>query len=257
MFYSYSFAPNPKWTSFHPSGAEILKYLEGVCAKYKIMDKIQLNTEVTEARWLNEEEMWEVSLSYLRAGTGDLTYEDRQKLIQKLGFENVYLRTERVRAKILVSGTGGLVEPNPWPKDIPGREDFKGPIIHSSRWDYGIDFKDKNVVVVGTGCSAAQIVPKLTEPPCNAKSVTQLMRSPPWVIPRPDPPFGKENWEKWSPQVLGSVPGLARALRTLLFLLSEYDYRLFGNSKYNEKERRKVCWQVILKLAEPILNKIL
>lgn len=134
---------------------------------------------------------------------------------------------------------GGLVEPKGWPDNIPGADIFEGPIFHSARWDYTVDFKDKNVVVVGTGCSAAQFVPRLTKE-MGAKSATQLMRSPPWVVPRPEPPGGLEWWEKWAPRLLPNVPGLGKAFRLMVAALAEYDWRLFGMSEYAAKERAKV-----------------
>lgn len=237
IFYSFSFAPNPRWTTFHPPGPEIVNYLEDVCEKYKIVDKIQLNTNVTEARWLDEEELWEATLIHLRTGAGDLSEEDRQRLVKEHGEENVYLRTEVVRAKVLISAVGGLVEPKSFPTNIPGRDSFKGHIFHSARWDDDVDLNDKDVIVVGTGCSAAQIVPCLTKSPYNAKRVTQLMRSAPWVTPQSQPP---KNWEKWSPTLLSYIPGLALLLRFTVFLGLEHDWRLFGGMEYNEKERKKV-----------------
>ena len=217
-----------------------MNYLEGVCEKYKIVDKIQLNTAATEARWLDEEKLWEITLVHLRAGTGDLSDEDRRECVEKNGEEYVYVDRETVRAKVLISAVGGLVQPKPWPENVPGRESFKGDILHSARWNHSVDVKGKDVVVVGTGCSAAQIIPSIIKPPFAAKSVTQLMRSPPWVMPQIPPPFGPENWEKWSPTVLSTVPGLARLLRTLIFCLTENDWRLFGDTEYNKKERKKV-----------------
>ncbi|KAI9827508.1 MAG: hypothetical protein M1832_004858 [Thelocarpon impressellum] len=240
IFYSYSFAPNPRWTTFHPSGAEIVQYLGDVCRQYQIVDKVQLDTEVGEARWLEDEEVWEVKLTYLRPGTGDLSDKDLRQLVEDLGAENVFLRQETVRAKVLVSAVGGLVEPNKWPENVPGKEDFEGDIFHTARWKADADFTDKDVIVVGTGCSSAQMVPRLTKAPYNAKSVTQLMRSPPWVVPQMQPPFGKELWEKYSPAVLGAVPALAATLRAMIFAGAEYDLRLFGGGEYNARERAKL-----------------
>ena len=170
-------------------------------------------------------------------GTGDLSYKDRQNLITEHGQTSVYLKQEIVRAKIVVSAAGGLVEPNAWPKSVPGRESFEGDVFHSSRWNYNVDLNGKDVIVVGTGCSAAQFVPLLTKTPYNAKSVTQVMRSPPWVVPRLLPPGGNEKWEKYAPKLLKGVPGLARTLRTMLFCLAELDfYRIFPE-KYKEKRK--------------------
>jgi cation diffusion facilitator CzcD-associated flavoprotein CzcO len=35
--------------------------------------------------------------------------------------------------------------------DVPGKSDFKGQIVHSSKWTDEIDLKGKNVVVLGNG----------------------------------------------------------------------------------------------------------
>lgn len=181
IFYSFSFCPNPKWTTFHPQGPEIVKYLQGVCEHYEIVDKIQLNTDITECRWLESEGVWELSLQHFAEGAGDLSTQDRQRRVDEHGHDAVYVGQERVRTKVLVSAVGGLINPKPWPEKVPGKEKFQGEIFHSARWRYDVDLKDKDVIVVGTGCSAAQFVPRLTKE-YGAKSVTQLMRSPPWVV---------------------------------------------------------------------------
>ncbi len=188
-------------------------------------------------RWLADEEEWEVTLTHMVAGTGDLSNKERQKRMNEQGRDSVYLKQEIVRAKIVASAAGGLVEPNSWPESIPGRELFEGDVFHSARWDYNVDLDGKDVIVVGTGCSAAQFVPMLTKSPYNAKSVTQIMRSPPWVVPRLLPPGGNEKWEKYAPKLFSRVPALARTLRTLFFLFSELDFYTIFLEKY--KERRK------------------
>jgi cation diffusion facilitator CzcD-associated flavoprotein CzcO len=109
------------------------------------------------------------------AGVGDLSEYDRAQKITKDGPGSVYVTEEKIRAKILISAVGGLVEPKLWPEAIPGQDKFEGELFHSARWRYDIDLKDKDVVVVGTGCSAAQFVPRLTRD-YGAKSVTQLSK---------------------------------------------------------------------------------
>ena len=243
MFYSFSFSPNHKWGSYHPPGPEIIKYLQGVCDKYQIVDKIQLNTEVSELRWLEEEELWEATLVHMTPGTGDLSTKERRQIMVERGRESVYLKEEIIRAKIVCSAAGGLVEPNAWPDAIPGRDQFEGAIFHSARWDSSVDLQDKDVIVMGTGCSAAQFVPKLTKEPYNAKSVTQVMRSPPWVVPRPEPLLGYiplRVWEKWTPIVFNKLPFLARAYRTFIFCLAELEFQLiFKGTDIAAKTRKK------------------
>lgn len=255
VFYSFSFCPNPQWSSFFPPGPEIVQYLHDVCQQYEIADKIECNTDVEQCRWLENEQLWEVTLRHLIHGVGDLSSKDRLKLQQEKGDQAVFSSTEIVKAKVVISAVGGLVEPRGWPENIPGKENFKGPIFHSARWDYSVDLKDKDVVVVGTGCSAAQFVPKLSKAPYHAKSVTQLMRSPPWVCPRLIPPGGDHMWRKWSPILFGNVPGLMRTFRTLLFLLVETDFRLFGGTEYAEKERNKYEARLLKHLKKTVPEK--
>jgi cation diffusion facilitator CzcD-associated flavoprotein CzcO len=40
---------------------------------------------------------------------------------------------------------------------------FKGPLIHSAKWDHSICLKDKVVAVVGSGASAIQIIPGIVK----------------------------------------------------------------------------------------------
>ena len=197
---------------------------------------------MTEVRWLEDEELWEAKLVHMVPGTGDLSRRDREKLMKANGRQAVYLNEETVRAKVVCSAAGGFVEPNNWPESILGRDQFEGDIFHSGRWNHDVDLKDKDVIVVGTGCSAAQFVPLLTQDPYNVKSVTQVMRSPPWVIPKPAPPFvGEEWWENKSQWWFTRVPGLSKLVRTLIFLYWETDFiNHFGRVPKSINRREKV-----------------
>ncbi|KAL1965130.1 hypothetical protein VTN77DRAFT_6043 [Rasamsonia byssochlamydoides] len=240
IFYSFSFAQNKQWTTIFPSGLEITEYLAGVCAKYGIVDKIQLHTEVKQLRWLEDEEEWEVTLGHLVPGTGDLSAKERQDKVAAEGERSVYVATEIVRAKIVVSAVGGLVEPKVWPQDIPGIETFEGDFIHTGRWKSDVNLEGKDVIVIGTGCSAAQVVPELVKPPYNVKSVTQLMRSPPWVSPHFSQEV-QEKWERYAPTLMQKIPGLMRLLRFYIFCFEEYDwFQLFANNGYTHRRRHAV-----------------
>lgn len=254
LFYSYSFSPNYEWTSLFPPGEEIQQYLEGVCGKKKsnILDNIQLNTEVSEARWVEQDSEWEVRVTKLVPFTGDLSEFDRQSMIQKHGRSSVYLDTELIRSKILVTCAGELVEPNSWPRDVPGIESFQGDVFHSARWKSDVTLTDKNVVVVGTGCTSAQLVPSLTKAPFAAKSVTQLMRAPPWVMPRPQTP---PAWVKHSSIVLKTVPGLGLFLRYFLFLYAESTWLNVGMGWFGQKRRQWFQGRLLSHLKKTVPEK--
>ena len=187
---------------------------------------------------------------------GDIPSKERAKIIKEKGEASVYSETEVVRARVVISAVGGLVEPRGWPDDIPGIENFKGPMFHSARWDEGVDFTDKNVVVVGTGCSSAQLVPRLTNAPYNAKSVTQLMRSPPWVVPSIPPPGGDESWERNSPWFMKNIPGLLQALRFSIFIKGESDFfNLFPATERVEKSRKQHEQKLLARMKKIVPEK--
>lgn len=177
------------------------------------MDTIQLSTDVTELRYVDADGVWEATLSHLVPGTGDLSDADRKALIATKGKQSVYIKQETVRAKIVVSCVGILVEPNAWPKSIPGRDKFDGEIFHSARWREDVNLKGKDVVVLSSGCSAAQVVPSLFEKPFEARSVTQLMRNPPWVMPGLEEPFGEDTYARYAPTIFHYLPFLGYLFR--------------------------------------------
>lgn len=211
--YSFSFAPNYTSPKIYPSGQDYVTYLYNVAERCQILDKVQLNTDVKEIRYVEEASEWEVKLSYLLPGMGDLSASERQQR------GSISIKEETVRAKIVISCVGILVEPNAWPSSIPGKDVFQGDIIHSARWRGGIDLKDKDVIVIGSGCSAAQIVPSLLQ--MEVKTVTQIMRTPPWVSPRVDEPFGKEAYARYAPIVFRFFPILGYTMRCIICLFTE------------------------------------
>lgn len=219
----------------YPTGPEIVRYLQDVAEKYAIIDKIQVNTDITDCHWNNEEGLWNLTLQHLAVGVGDLSAFDRKQRVENDGATAAYLRTEKVKAKVVVSCVGGLVEPNQWPENIPGKDKFQGSIFHSARWDYSVDLKDKDIIVVGTGCSAAQFVPKLRKD-YGAKTVTQIMRSPPWVEPKFPQPVKPET-QVWLNK---HIPGYMTSWRQLFFWGGEASWLWFQDSEWAGRKREQV-----------------
>ena len=239
ILYSFSWYQNPKWTQVFPSGKEIVRYLYDVCEKFEILDKIQLDSSVKSVVWKEEEEEWEVVIEYLAPGVGDMGTPERTDYEKSSGVGSAVLRTETVRTKVVISAVGGLVEPKPL-LDVPGIDTFQGEIMHTARWDPTIDLKDKEVIVVGTGCSAGQVVPELVKPEHGAKHVTQLLRSPPWAVPPPLPPAAVEKWSVWMPWLSTYIPGFQNTFRKVMFTTVEMEWlSLFSPSEAARKRRDK------------------
>ena len=64
--------------------------------------------------------------------------------------------------------------------DWPGMDDFKGQIVHPQTWPSDIDYAGKNILVIGSGATAATLIPALAE---KAAHVTMLQRSPTYFNP--------------------------------------------------------------------------
>jgi cation diffusion facilitator CzcD-associated flavoprotein CzcO len=82
---------------------------------------------------------------------------------------------------VLLTACGQLSVPKL--PDLPGRDTFAGPAFHTARWRDDVELRGRRVAVVGTGCSAIQVVPAI-QPEVAHLDVYQ--RSPGWTIPRGD-----------------------------------------------------------------------
>ena len=83
--------------------------------------------------------------------------------------------------------------------ELPGRERFRGQVIHPQQWTPDIDYAGKRVVVIGSGATAVTLVPELAK---QAAHVTMLQRSPTYIVSVPaiDPlakylPRGAARWK--------------------------------------------------------------
>ncbi len=82
---------------------------------------------------------------------------------------------------MLLTGCGQLSIPSVPP--IPGLDSFAGPAFHTAHWRHDVDLAGRRVAVVGTGCSAIQVVPAIQP---IAAQVDVYQRSPGWTIPKMD-----------------------------------------------------------------------
>lgn len=145
-FYSYSFHLNPNWSRKYPLQPEILEYLDDVADTYDIKKHTKFKSIVTSAYWDESSGTWLVTIK-------NLTTED----------------TYERRCKILVSAVGILSEPNEC--NIPGASSYQGRMFHTAEWDHSFDWKDKELVVIGS-CSRSPTHSLYRSLPGRGKSAT-------------------------------------------------------------------------------------
>jgi cation diffusion facilitator CzcD-associated flavoprotein CzcO len=150
--YEFSFAPNPHWSRRYAQQAEIQAYLTDVARHYGVLDRIRTSTEVLSARWEHTRNQW-----LIKTSSGDH------------------------QADVLITACGQLSVPKL--PTFKGLGTFQGPTFHPAEWRHDVDLSGKRVAVIGTGCSAIQVVPAI-QPIVDKVIVYQ--RSPAWTIPRLD-----------------------------------------------------------------------
>lgn len=129
-----------------------------------------------------------------------------------------------------MSAVGQLNIPKyPSAASIPGIEEFTGKKMHSARWDWSYDFRQKKIAMIGNGCTAVQILPELVAG--GAKSVTLFQRTPNWVVPRGDGPVSP-LWRK----IYKYIPGvLARKRATQMdFREEQFQFINYSNPEMAE-----------------------
>jgi cation diffusion facilitator CzcD-associated flavoprotein CzcO len=250
--YSYSFAQTGRWSTLKPSGKEICDYIRRVCEEHGLADNIQLNTEATDLRWDELREEWQITLARLVPGTGSLTQSERKTKVAAEGPESIYISREVARAKVVISAVGKFVEPRIELSHLPGFDRFEGEIIHTSRWNGDVDLRGKEIIVLGTGCSAAQLVPELGRARYGVKSITQLMRSPPWVGTEMLSPRLLGLWERHMPWLLQNVPGLKEAVRFIICAVTEFHYFLYIQPTAQASIRRQKQAKYLLRRMESL-----
>ena len=188
--YSISFVPYPFKKTFSPQ-SELLTYTNHIIKKYNLRKYARTNQTVTR-----------------------LTYDDRRKIWQ------VDMATgERYAAKFIVDTSGVLA--NPHTPNIKGVGTFEGSIFHAGQWDHSVNYEGKRVGVIGSGCSAAQIVPAIAE---NVSRLTLFMGKAQWILPRSEREFSALESR------LRTLPGIRHVIRFFVFMF--YDMRFVAFRRY-------------------------
>jgi cation diffusion facilitator CzcD-associated flavoprotein CzcO len=192
--YSFSFAPNPNWSSTFSPQPEILDYLKDCAERFGIRPHIRFDTELEGATWDDEDGLWKIATS-----AGAMT------------------------ADVLIAAQGPLSDPSM--PEVPGLDSFEGTAFHSARWDHDHDLSGERVAVIGTGASAIQFVPEI-QPKVAKLHVFQ--RTAPWVIPhrnRPMKRFERALYRLFPPAQLAMRAGIYWARESFVL---QFRHRAIG-----------------------------
>ena len=153
--FGYRFKP---WTGAPIATAEeILTYMNEVIEENGIGSHIRYGHRISSAAWSSKDNLWTVEAT--RNDTGE-----------RLTFT----------CNFLWMCQGYYRHSEGYTPEWPDMEKFKGRIVHPQTWPDDLDLKGKNVVVIGSGATAATVVPAIAG---ECDHVTLLQRSPTYFIP--------------------------------------------------------------------------
>jgi cation diffusion facilitator CzcD-associated flavoprotein CzcO len=153
--FGYRFKP---WTGPPIATAqEILDYMGEVVEENDLARHIRYRHRIVAASWSSAENLWTVEAE--RTDTGE---------------------TQRFTANFLWMCQGYYRHSQGYTPPWPGLDSFKGRIVHPQTWPDDLDLKGKKVVVIGSGATAATLVPAIAD---DCGHVTLLQRSPTYFIP--------------------------------------------------------------------------
>lgn len=150
-------------------GGDICQYVKDTAHEFGIDKRIQFNCKVVGASWSSQEQRW------------TLTVEER--LAKGKATESTPTRVRQVKTRFVTFASGYFNYAEGHYPNIPGADTFAGPIIKPQWWPEELDFKDKRVVVIGSGATAATIVPNMASR--GARHVVMLQRSPTYILSIP------------------------------------------------------------------------
>ena len=141
-------------------GPSIRQYIQDTADDYDLNQHIRCNRRVVSAAWDSNTCKWTLTVEHQPDGMEKST-------------------VETITASFLHSTTGYYNYQNPYQPEFPGCEDFEGEVIHPQKWRRDLDYKDKKIVIIGSGATAITLLPSLAD---KAEHVTMLQRSPTYIV---------------------------------------------------------------------------
>ncbi len=185
--YSISFVPYRFRKKYSPQ-SELLDYTNYVIDKFDIRKHARTNQAVTKLTFDEGEGLWHVEVE----------------------------SGERYIARFIIDTSGVLANPNtPY---IQGAESFRGAKFHTARWDHNVRYDGKRVGVIGSGCSAAQVVPAIAS---RVDELTVFMGKAQWIIPRSDRNYSTVE------RFITNLPGIRHIKRLMIFSYHEVRFIAF------------------------------
>ncbi len=152
--FGYRFKP---WTGKPIATADaILEYMGEVIDEHRLEPHIRYGHTVLTASWDSERGLWTL-------------------LAQRSDGEQCTLT-----CRFLWMCQGYYRHSQGYTPEWPGMQDYRGTIVHPQTWPDDLDYEGKRVLVIGSGATAATLVPAMAD---KTAHITMLQRSPTYFAP--------------------------------------------------------------------------
>lgn len=155
--YTFGFGWKPWRGQPIAAAQEILSYLDEAIEENDLGGHIRFGQPVVRCAWCSRTNLWTV--------TTEVSGQTKTRTCRFLWMCSGYYRHSQG-----------------YQPDWPGMDAFGGRIVHPQNWPDDLDHSGKRIVVIGSGATAATLIPALAE---TAAHVTMLQRSPTYYYPRP------------------------------------------------------------------------
>ena len=156
--FGYNFRPWSE-TKVLADGESIRHYVEDTAAEYGVPEHIRYGMHVLKGSWSSETGLWTVEAK-------DASTKRRKKFT----------------ANFVIACTGYYDYDAGYRPHFPGEEDFSGPIVHPQFWPAELDYRNKKVVIIGSGATAVTLLPAMAP---DVEHITMLQRSPTYILTLP------------------------------------------------------------------------
>ena len=133
--------------------------------------------------------------------------------------------------------TGYYSYETPYIPDFEGLANYQGTFIHPQDWTPDINYANKKIVVIGSGATAATLIPALIQG--GASNVTMLQRSPTYFISRPKT-RDTDMYTMLKPYVGESLAYSAKRWQSILFTMLTYVLA----QKYPDRAKKLVVSEI-------------
>ncbi|MBU3002483.1 flavin-containing monooxygenase [Paraglaciecola arctica] len=158
LTFGYNFRP---WNKLHTlaDGPAIKQYIIDTADEFGVRDSIHFGIKTQSANWSSTNKHWHVTAYHEESG-----------------------EQQEYTCGFFISCAGYYNHDAGYLPSFPNEERFQGQKIHPQHWPKNLNYKDKKVVIIGSGATAVTLMPAMAN---ETAHITIVQRSPSYIFSVP------------------------------------------------------------------------